>query len=256
MKTTYTNITRETSSKAALMPVTKSVATNLVTVTGGKPTTTTLAIALGIGNEHKAVIQLVRKYQNDLREFGTLTFEMAKSRGQSTEFAILNEQQTTLIMTYMKNTPIIRTFKKKLVKEFYRMAHKLLRRQSSAEFLEARQQGKLVRRAETDAIAEFVPYSLAQGSKNAPRYYSLITQMIYRTLGQFGAVNTPIRDFLGAAQASALALAENIVAEALRDGMAQGLYYRDVYILAKIRVTSFASALPTSLMLPTRGEAA
>lgn len=98
----------------------------LVTVNNGEARTTTLAIAEGMEVEHKAVIQLVRTYQGDLEEFGLVTFEMApRPKGQhgggNTEFALLNEQQSTLIMTYMKNTEIARAFKKRLVKAFYEL---------------------------------------------------------------------------------------------------------------------------------------
>lgn len=98
----------------------------LVTVENGELRTTTLAIAEGMDVEHKAVIQLVRNYRNDLEEFGGVTFETRpfETAGgiQSREIASLNEQQATLIMTYMKNTEIARSFKKRLVKAFYELA--------------------------------------------------------------------------------------------------------------------------------------
>lgn len=95
----------------------------LVTVESGEPRTTTLAIAEGMEVQHKNVLELVRNYVNDLKEFGTIAFETRKSGGRPTEIATLNEQQATLIMTYMKNTEIARAFKKRLVKAFYELAH-------------------------------------------------------------------------------------------------------------------------------------
>ena len=98
----------------------------LVTVTNGENVTNTLIIAEGAQNSHKAVIQLVRKYQKDLEEVGgQLTFEMgvvsAHGAGQKTEYALLDEPQTTLLFTFMQNTEIVRAFKVKLVKAFYQM---------------------------------------------------------------------------------------------------------------------------------------
>lgn len=101
----------------------------LVIVNNGVATTTTLAIAEGTGNEHKAVIQLVRNYLSDLEQFGRVTFEMApfETAGgtQTREIANLNERQATLIMSYMKNTAIIRKFKTQLVKSFYELAEQV-----------------------------------------------------------------------------------------------------------------------------------
>lgn len=99
----------------------------LVTVDdSGNPVTTSLAIAEGVGNPHKAVIQLVRQYQADLEDFGRVAFEMAPfvtaGGAQSREVAVLNEQQATLLMTYMRNNDVVRRFKKRLVHAFYEMA--------------------------------------------------------------------------------------------------------------------------------------
>ena len=112
--------------------------TTLVTIHDGTPTTTSLAIAEGTKSQHKNVLELVRKYQPDLEEFGKLAFETRKGNGNSafqtrnsksnagrpTEIARLNERQSTLLMTYMRNTAIVREFKKRLVKGFYEMAEK------------------------------------------------------------------------------------------------------------------------------------
>lgn len=86
-----------------------------MTIREGQATTTTLEIAAGTKVEHKAVIQLVRAYKADLERFGPLTFEMAKGEalpqggfGKSTEFAILNERQATLLISYQRNTDVVR----------------------------------------------------------------------------------------------------------------------------------------------------
>jgi len=99
---------------------------NLVTISNGQAVTNTLVIAANTVNEHKAVIQLVRTYLADLEEFGRVTFEMApfETAGgtQQREIAILNEQQSTLILTLMRNSEIVVRFKVRLVKEFWELA--------------------------------------------------------------------------------------------------------------------------------------
>lgn len=95
----------------------------IVKLIDGEARTTTLAIAEGTGVEHKATIQLIRNYISDFEEFGRVTFEMApfETAGgtQRREIAFLNQEQATLAMTYMRNSEIVRAFKKKLVKAFY-----------------------------------------------------------------------------------------------------------------------------------------
>lgn len=87
----------------------------LVDVQKGEPTTTTLQIAIGLGLTHKTVIQLVRTYLPDIQEFGRVKFESANSafemanserestRGRHTRYAVLNEQQSYFLMTFMRN---------------------------------------------------------------------------------------------------------------------------------------------------------
>ncbi|WIC40254.1 antirepressor [Gordonia phage Holliday] len=101
----------------------------LVAVTDdGRPTTTSLIIADGTQVEHASVIKLIRNNLDDFEEFGTIGFEIQKSGGRPTEFAILNEEQATLLLTYMRNTDVVRQFKKDLVRAFWSM-----RRQPSTD---------------------------------------------------------------------------------------------------------------------------
>ncbi|NNA98823.1 Rha family transcriptional regulator [Pseudomonas gessardii] len=98
----------------------------IVIIKDGDAVTTTLAIAEGTLNDHASVIALARRYQSDLEDFGLVRFEIrpreaGQHGGGDTEFAILNEPQSTLLLTFMRNTDIVRAFKKKLVREFWEM---------------------------------------------------------------------------------------------------------------------------------------
>lgn len=91
----------------------------------GELVTTSLAIADGTENDHASVIRLVRTYLDDLQEFGGVGFEIdsfdTAGGTQAREVAVLNEQQSTLLITYMRNNEIVRKFKKALVKAFYEL---------------------------------------------------------------------------------------------------------------------------------------
>lgn len=108
--------------------------TDLVTLSGDTAVTSTLAIAENTDIEHRAVIQLLRTHVSDLEEFGRVQFEMrpfATAGGtQTREVAELNEQQATLLLTYMRNSPIVRSFKKSLVRAFFTMAQRINMRAS------------------------------------------------------------------------------------------------------------------------------
>jgi len=107
----------------------------IVTLRGAEPFTTSLAIAEGVGLSHRRVIALVRKYQSDFEEFGKVTFETShNTQGSPTEFALLNEDQSTYLITLFRNTDVVRGFKKRLVKAFRRALNELARmRRQQAE---------------------------------------------------------------------------------------------------------------------------
>lgn len=115
--------------------------------------TTSDVIAKYAQVEPRAVRQLIRQYASDLEEFGFSTFEMSKlpGRGRPHKIYHLNEEQATLLITYLGNTAPVRAFKKELVHQFYSMKQELLKRQTLREI------EKPVRRSLTDAIKDW-PY--------------------------------------------------------------------------------------------------
>ena len=110
-----------------LTPTAKAV--SLVTMNGDDPVTTSVAIANYLERDHHSVILLVRKHEQSLSFFKRVEFEIlpfATCGGtQSREVAILNEQQATLLISFMSNTPKVVDFKIRLVKAFYEMRKKL-----------------------------------------------------------------------------------------------------------------------------------
>lgn len=104
-------------------------AVSLVTMSGNDPVTTSVAIANYLERDHHSVILLVRKHEQALSFFKRVEFEIlpfATCGGtQSREVAILNEQQATLLISFMSNTPKVVDFKIRLVKAFYEMRMKL-----------------------------------------------------------------------------------------------------------------------------------
>lgn len=88
-----------------------------------EPFTTSGIISEFAGIQHHTVTRLIQKYEKDFNSFGILRFkiEEIKGRGQPAKHYQLNEEQATLLMTYLKNTQQVREFKKELVRQFYAM---------------------------------------------------------------------------------------------------------------------------------------
>lgn len=120
----------------------------------------------------KSVAQLIRYHEKDLQYYGQVTFEMSAVQGSkgTNEKKIyhLNEQQATLLITYLKNTKPVREFKKELVRQFFAMREELFQHRM------IRPEQKKTRRSLTDAIKE----SPAFGSHG----YKHLTDLAYKAV--------------------------------------------------------------------------
>lgn len=99
----------------------------LVYMDGRKePYTTSEIIAECAGVKHHAIQEHIRKNIERLERFGKVAFEMRPlPSGQQAKDYILNEQQATLLITFLKNTEQVATFKENLVKAFFEMRDEL-----------------------------------------------------------------------------------------------------------------------------------
>lgn len=77
------------------------------------PYTLSNIIAEGVGIKHSSITRTIRKHEKDFEEFGKLGFKIRPSdSGQGEKIYKLNEDQAILLITYLKNTDIVRAFKK------------------------------------------------------------------------------------------------------------------------------------------------
>lgn len=183
------------------------------------PYTTSDVIAEYAEVKSRSVYLLIEKHESDLKEFGRLSFEMIpfETNGgiQIRKVYRLNEQQATLLITYLKNTEPVRQFKKALVKEFYAMRTELIRRQT------LRLEMKPIRRELTDVVQE------AETSKWAYKNY---TDLAYKsTIGVNAAKLRQMRnankkaiaiDYMTADEIKAVAKAQSQIAVLLEMGFA------------------------------------
>ena len=101
---------------------------NIVYMDGKKePYTTSEIIAECAEVKHDTVQSLIRNHQEDFESYGIIGFEIRKldGRGRPMKIYRLNEQQATLLITYLKNTAPVRKFKMNLVKAFFEMREEL-----------------------------------------------------------------------------------------------------------------------------------
>ena len=99
----------------------------LVYMDGKKePYTLSSIVAECTNLQHHTITRTIRKHQARFERFGKVGFKIqALKSGQSAKDFILNEQQATLLVTFLKNTEQVANFKENLVRAFFEMREEL-----------------------------------------------------------------------------------------------------------------------------------
>ena len=90
-----------------------------LTTIKAEPRVDSRLLAQHLGNQHKNVFELVKNYKADFEQLGKVTFQTeALPSGQLEKFALLNEDQAYLLLTYSRNTATVRALKIRMVAAF------------------------------------------------------------------------------------------------------------------------------------------
>lgn len=146
----------------------------IVALVDDEPRAASDVVALGMEQQHASVIKLVRRHAETLAQFGLVRFEIrpraaGKHGGGDAEVALLNEQQATLLISMMRNTPRVLAFKVELVREFYRMRDALQRRDQNYW---QQMQALIAREVESKVRASFGSHLMLERKREIPHFES------------------------------------------------------------------------------------
>ncbi|AUR95908.1 Rha family regulatory protein [Vibrio phage 1.214.O._10N.222.54.F11] len=203
--------------------------------------------------EHRNLKQTIDDHMESFNEFGVIRFENVKPKGSKggrpVKAYLLNEEQFTFLAMLMRNTPEVVKLKVKVAKEFIRMRQtisNLISQRDNPDWQNVRSDGKAVYLQKTDVIKEFVDYAKAQGSTSAERYYSNLATMENKALFFIERKYKNMREIMTIKQLMQIATADDVVEKAIKEGMSEGLHYKEIFKLAKSRVISFANIIGKS----------
>ena len=120
-------------------------------------------------------------------------------------------------------------FKEAYISAFNKM-EKFITEKQSAEYLEARAAGKLVRKEETDTIKKLVEYAKEQGSGHADMLYVTYTRLANKIVG------ISKREQASTIQLSNLTFIERAIWHTIEEGMRLCLHYKEIYQMCKARM--------------------
>jgi phage regulator Rha-like protein len=171
-----------------------------------EPFTTSEVIAQYGGVKHHAIQNLILNHIDDLKEFGQVAFQMRAVENNGTKFEKVydfNEDQATLLITFMKNTPQVVQFKKNLVRQFRAMINELNKRAITRAIV------KEGRKVLTDTLREKYPESKWIYKHYTDLDYKCVLGMTAKKFEQtYNIPNGKIRDYIQADQLQQVGIIE------------------------------------------------
>ena len=193
--------------------------------------TDSLTVAEMFEKRHKHVLEKIEKILNDSAENSAQCFHKTRYKDASgkwnTKYLINRDGFTFLVMGFTGKKA--NEWKWKYIDAFNKM-EKVITERQTAVWLETRQQGKLIRKGETDVLQKLVEYAREQGSGHADMLYMTYTKLANKMAG----ITT--RDSATNSQLNELSTMERIIAKVVLDEMAEGIHYKQIYKDCKERL--------------------
>jgi phage regulator Rha-like protein len=232
---------------------------NLVILKNNEPLTTSLIVARELNRTHKSITNLIKQYKKDFEEMGKIgEFQMSQRKGNNAIYYYLNEEQLIFLITMLRpkknENDLVLNVKKKMSKEFAMLRKWKLTQdiqKQNKEYIETRGKSKIGRKQQTDIIKDFIEYAKNQGSKSADKYYMIFSKMENAAFFILKEKFKNIREILNITQLSKIIVADMIVKQAIYEGMKEGMFYKDIFKLAKNRILDMSNNLGDREIIPS-----
>ena len=194
--------------------------------------TDSLTVAEMFGKEHAKVMRSIDNLVETLAKNGERSMFILTRRkaddGQFHRMYLMNRDGFSLLVMGFTGKKALE-WKLKYITAFNQMEKILTERQTNV-WIETRQQGKLIRKGETDVIQKLVEYAREQGSGHADMLYMTYTKLANKMAG----ITT--RDSATNSQLNELTTMERIIAKVVLEEMAKGIHYKQIYKDCKKRM--------------------
>jgi len=219
---------------------------DLVVLTNGVPMVDSVLVSKKFGKIHRDVMRAIDNLECSdefmMRHFAQSNYVV---RGHTYDSFMMTRDGFSFLCMGFTGSEAAK-WKEAYINAFSAMEAQLKKDDDKLEWKQARIQSKEVRRNVTDTIKDFVDYATDQGSGSASKYYMNITKMEYAALELIQSkekVPSGFRDTLDLLDLCFLQAAEQVCRAAIKEGMERKFPYKEIYILAKDRVTKYAETV-------------
>lgn len=200
--------------------------------------TDSLTVADMFEKRHTHVLEKIEKILNDSAENSARCFFKSRykdSKGEWRKKYLMNRDGFTFLAMGFTGKKAD-AWKWKYINAFNTM-EKILTQKQTAEWIETRKQGMLIRKSETNVIQKLVEYAKEQGSTHAEMLYMTYSKLANKMAGITN------RDQATILQLNDLSTMERVIAGVALDGMEAGIHYKDIYKQSKERLETLTGWL-------------
>ncbi|MGH8709746.1 MAG: Rha family transcriptional regulator [Burkholderiales bacterium] len=230
----------------------------LIEVNGEELTTTSLVIAEEFGRRHQHVIRSLKRLEErkKISPLAGLSFLFKDTQNREKEAYRLGERDFLIAMPFIGGAKaedgqviLVDAFLK-MRKELSRIQKTVFSNQSDPEWIKIREEGKVERREETDAIKLLEQYADRQGGVKVDKHgnlqpegrnlYAGYSRMVNKLLFFVVKKYKNLRDVLSRRELTILQVADEIIQRTILEGVQTEMEYHQVYYCAKARIEAYA----------------
>lgn len=180
--------------------------------------------------EHKDLLKVIRdEFEEEIDEgkISPMSYKDTYSR-----------EQTMFILTYNQAKQVLlreSKFVRRAIIHYIEVLEQAIIDKNKSEWLLTRQQGKLVRREETDAIQNLIEYAKQQGSQHADNMYMSYSKLVNSLVG----IKANSRDKADFEILSRIRILENMFTKIILNSIDDDIFYKEIYQKCKKQGTEF-----------------
>ena len=180
--------------------------------------------------EHKDLLDIIRDEFSE--EIGAGKISPTSYKDQ------WNRNQPMFILTYNQAKQVLlreSKFVRRAIIHYIEVLEQAIIDKNKSEWLLTRQQGKLVRREETDAIQNLIEYAKQQGSQHADNMYMSYSKLVNSLVG----IKANSRDKADFEILSRIRILEDMFTKIILNSIDDDIFYKEIYQKCKKQGTEF-----------------
>lgn len=180
--------------------------------------------------EHKDLLDIIRDEFSEeigLGKISPSSYKNSQNKEQPMFILTLNQAKQVLL----RESKYVR----RAIISYIEVLEQAIIDKAKSEWLLTRQQGKLVRREETDAIQELIEYAKRQGSEHSEKLYMTYSKLVNSLVG----IKANSRDKVDFGILMIIRQLEDMFTRVISSSMKNEMHYKEIYQICKKQGTQF-----------------